>query len=60
MSKEKLICYCVDEQEKPTDVNHVQSKDANDEVVVECTECGRFLKFKAVQKGIPHKDEKKD
>lgn len=60
MAKEKLICNCIDEQDNPTDSNHVQSMDANGEVIVECTQCGRFLKFNAVQKGIPHRDEKKD
>lgn len=57
MPQEKLVCNCKDKDKKPIDKNHVQSKDGNGDTVVECTECGRFIKVKQPQPGIPYKEE---
>lgn len=56
---EKLICNCVDADKNPVSTNHVQSKDKNEEIVVECKECGRFIKYPkgTVVSGVPEKEE---
>lgn len=59
MKKEKLICDCRDSKANPIDENHVQYLGNGSEIIVECTKCNRFLKFKKPQKGIPHREEKK-
>jgi ribosomal protein S27E len=46
MPEEKLKCNCED------DKNHIQYVDKNGDTVVECKECGRFLKFTKPQPGI--------
>ena len=51
-----LICNCTNEDGSPDSSNHVQSVDKNNEVVVECTVCGRFNKFVEPQEGIPAKE----
>lgn len=54
---EKLICDCVNEQDEPISGNHVQYTDQNGETIVECTTCGRFLKFTEPQPDVPQKPE---
>lgn len=49
--KETLVCECGD------DASHYQYMDSNNEFVVKCGKCGRFLKFVEPQEGIQHRDD---
>lgn len=42
---EKLICNCKDEDGKPDSSQHETHVDHNNETVLECKKCLRFLKF---------------